>query len=370
MRPATAPPRTFEIKKLQVFNDFLGKWDDLVRADQLTHGAQLYCFQPNVVDLQAVCHTFSSSAHTHTHARTQDLPQVRQPRHPMAQSVGGGAPGAAPGGASSPYPLQPMHASLPRITATGEREHVATERKVQIVFQELDTSDKGYLDYGDLERGFKDRGLHFAVNTIGELFHKADLNRDGRIMFDEWQTWALVYPNTLDAMYYRGKGTGEEAQITAALEELMARNQADSLAHELLNDLLKKSPTPLHVGYTVKSLNRFLAPIAQALNQDPERDVRPDIQRAQNDLNMDVQERERKVPEYENELRLAQERRHVLEQQEMNLLEHEIRLERTREQMRSQEMKYQEAETLFNNKASETNSPRRARRAIPPVVNP
>eukprot|EP01064_Diplonema_japonicum_P017007 TRINITY_DN2505_c4_g1_i1.p1 TRINITY_DN2505_c4_g1~~TRINITY_DN2505_c4_g1_i1.p1 ORF type:complete len:402 (+),score=123.44 TRINITY_DN2505_c4_g1_i1:79-1284(+) len=350
MKPPTAVSRTFQISRMQVYNDELGKWDDLHRTEQLAPNSQVYCFQPHIVDTQA------------------DLPRVRQPKHPGG--AGGQqsyAPAASP--AYQQYPpstsYQPLPSQQPQQHASAlrglkERPHVDLEEKVRIVFGELDTNAKQFLDYGDLERGFKSRALNFAVNTIGELFHKADENRDGRIMFDEWISWCNIYPNTLDAMYYRGKDTGEEAEIRKKIKQIQDMKEADHLAHDLMNDLLQRSATPGQLGNGVMSLNRYLGPAAQALHADPSRDVRPDIQRAIEDLSTEAANRERQLPELDNQLRAAQERRQTLENQEMNLLEQEIRLERQRDAMRAQQAKYSEAEQLFNSKANETGSPRRA----------
>lgn len=348
VKPPGAPVRMFQVGRLQVFNDASSRWDDLTRPDQLTHHAQVYCFQPNIPDIQS------------------DLPAPRPAQHPDAQRTlqGHSASPAPPG-----YGAPPPGAAGGMAAMFGDRPHVPAQEKLQMVFRELDANGKGFLDYGDLERGFKQRGLHFAVNTIGELFHKADLNRDGRIEFREWEKWAEVYPNTLDAMYYRGRDTGEEAQIRNQMQDMQQTNDADQLAQDLLADMLRRAGSSQQLGNTVKSLHRYLGPAAQALAADPNRDVRPDVQRALEDLNREMGQRERMMPELEQRMRAAQERRHILEQQEMNLLEQEIRLERQRDAMRAQEAKYQEAETMFNSKADGLGSPRRARRVIGAAVN-
>lgn len=348
VKPPNAAPRPFTVGRMQVFNDAASRWEDLNRAEQLTHHAQVYVFQPNIPDIQS------------------DLPAPRQASHPDAQRVQSGGAGYG----ASPSPGYGGVGGVGHSNLLGERPHVPGHEKVQTVFRELDGNGKGFLDYGDLERSFKQRGLHFAVNTIGELFHKADLNRDGRIEFREWEKWAEVYPNTLDAMYYRGKDTGEEAQVRNQMRDVQEANDADQLAQDLLADLLRRAGTSPQLGQAVLSLNRYLGPAAQAVAADRNRDVRPDIQRALEDLNREMGNRERMMPELEQRLRAAQERRHILEQQEMNLLEQEIRLERQRDAMRAQEAKYMEAETMFNSKADGLGSPRRARRVIPAAVNP
>eukprot|EP01065_Artemidia_motanka_P003682 TRINITY_DN1174_c1_g2_i1.p1 TRINITY_DN1174_c1_g2~~TRINITY_DN1174_c1_g2_i1.p1 ORF type:complete len:397 (+),score=142.96 TRINITY_DN1174_c1_g2_i1:96-1286(+) len=343
VKPPNAPARPFTVGRLQVFDDTSSRWEQLVGTEQLQHHSQVYVFQPHVPDVQS------------------DLPAPRPASHPDAQRAQH-APSASPGQTAGWGPstaIGRMH---------GERAHVPTGDKVQTVFRELDSSGKGFLDYGDMERGIKQRGLHFAVNTLGELFHKADLNRDGRIEYREWEKWAEVYPNTLDALYYRGKDTGEEAVIRAQITEAQDASAADQLAQELLADLLQRSSSSGQLGHAVQALHRYLGPPAQALAADRTRDVRPDIQRALEELNREMGARERTMPDLEQRLRVAQERRQTLEQQELNLLEQEIRLERQRDAMRAQEAKYMEAETMFNSKADGLGSPRRARRVIPAAV--
>eukprot|EP01062_Namystynia_karyoxenos_P023136 TRINITY_DN188_c1_g4_i1.p1 TRINITY_DN188_c1_g4~~TRINITY_DN188_c1_g4_i1.p1 ORF type:complete len:429 (+),score=158.95 TRINITY_DN188_c1_g4_i1:86-1288(+) len=347
VKPPNSPVRPFTVGRIQVFNDATSRWEDLARPDQLQHHSQIYIFQPNIPDIQS------------------DLPAPRPASHPDAQRVA-----AHPGGSPSPAGYGGYnHPHQSAIGGLAERPHVPSHEKAQVVFRELDTNGKGFVDYGDLERGFKQRGLHFAVNTIGELFHKADLNRDGRIEYREWEKWAEVYPNTLDAMYYRGKDTGEEAQVRNQMREVQEQNDADQLAQDVLADMLRRAGTSDQLAQCVKSLNRHIGPAAHAVAADPRRDVRPDLQRALEDINRDMGARERMMPELEQRLRAAQERRHILEQQEMNLLEQEIRLERQRDAMRAQEAKYQEAESMFNSKADGLGSPRRARRIIPASVD-
>eukprot|EP01065_Artemidia_motanka_P003681 TRINITY_DN1174_c1_g1_i1.p2 TRINITY_DN1174_c1_g1~~TRINITY_DN1174_c1_g1_i1.p2 ORF type:complete len:400 (+),score=181.64 TRINITY_DN1174_c1_g1_i1:65-1264(+) len=343
VKPPGSPVRPFTVRSLQVFNDGATRWEELMRAEQLQHHSQIYIFQPGIPDVQS------------------DLPAPRPASHPDAQRPAGAAP--SPGYSAAPGSRGPVAAMY-----GAERPNISSAEKLPCVFRELDANGKGFVDYGDLERGFKQRGLHFAVNTVGELFHKADLNRDGRIEMHEWEKWAEVYPNTLDAMYFRGRDTGEEAQVRNHIRDIQDQNDADQLAQTLLAEMLRRAVTNQQLASCIKSMHRNLAPAAQAVAADPSRDVRPDIQRALEDLNREIGNRERSMPDLEQQLRVAQERRHVLEQQEMNLLEQEIRLERQRDAMRAQEAKYMEAEHMFNSKADGLGSPRRARRIIPASV--
>eukprot|EP01060_Flectonema_neradi_P018051 TRINITY_DN2486_c1_g1_i10.p1 TRINITY_DN2486_c1_g1~~TRINITY_DN2486_c1_g1_i10.p1 ORF type:complete len:482 (+),score=78.21 TRINITY_DN2486_c1_g1_i10:64-1509(+) len=273
---AMKSPTVFQISRTQFFNDSLVRWEDLTTMDQLRPGSQLYCHQPNIMDIQA------------------DLPQAVRAQHPMGGCVG-------PPSTCSP--------SRTDFTALNKYGHVDLETKLQYVFQKLDTNKKGFLDYGDLERGYKQLRLGLSDNTVGEMFHKADYNRDGRIEMSEWINWGLVYPNVASIMYYRSCDVDKEG--------------IDS--------------------------NKDLKSLPSAADGDHEKEK----------------------AEEEDQPTAAAQRKYLTEASEMTLIEQEIRMERTRDQMRAQEARLAEAQSLYNAACYEVGSSRRAEQGllstIPPV---
>lgn len=334
VRPAGAPvpAEGFRVSRVQIYDDVLLKWVDLISSTQLHEYDQLYVFQPQSpwqVDTQ------------------QDLPAPRPPSDPQYQqpAAGGGAPpqqasyqqpfaavpapqqqayaapGAPPSYAAAPPPpaqdgYQPRTQHVPGSGASPE------EDRVRAVFDATDSSRKGYFEYAEMERLFRERGLDFSVNTVGELFYKADLDRDGRVVFEEWANWARIYPNTLECLWHRGQDTPEEAAIRKELQN--AQNQiAANQAREA-------------------QIRRELDAL-----EGQNRGLRDDVARGNAAANE------------------AANRRSVLDPQERELIEEEIKLERQRDQMRMSQARFAEASARFNRGEQQKGSPRRAREAVP-----
>ena len=205
LRPqgAECPPEGIRVSRLQVYDDVLLKWVDLISSTQMHEYDQIYVFQPQTpwaIDTQ------------------QDLPaprppsggvsvaQVHPPPHHTQQQQYASQP--------APYAVSSVPAAQQGYSgANAERNDLPGAEKVRIVFEEIDHQRRGFIDHSDFERAFRERGLDFSANTIGELFYKADLNRDGKVTYDEWQNFGLIYPNTVDCMYFKGRNTSEEAEI-------------------------------------------------------------------------------------------------------------------------------------------------------------
>jgi len=333
---ATQPPpgmtvQEFRVSRVQIYDDVLLKWVDLVSSTQLHEYDQVYVFQP-----QTQWHSDSQ----------QDLPAPRPPtggqgypsqQYPPQQQYSQPQYSQQPAG----YPSQqavPYHQQYPsagydaaprahpgafQMSGPGQRPDAPPEQKADAVFRDMDPQGKGYLEYAELERTFREVGLDFSSNTVGELFYKADLNRDSRVSLDEWQNWCRIYPNTLDCMYFRAKNTGEEGMILAELR----RNQDQIAANE----------------QQAAQLRRELAELAQ--NSETCRQRAGDQERMLNDA-------------------LAQ--RMQLTAEERDLLEEEIKLERQRDQMRLQQARFKEVSDRFDRDHIAKGSPRRAR-DVPPA---
>lgn len=149
-RPVGVPDLPFRVEAVQVYDDILRRWVDLYSASQLYHGVQLFCFQP------------ASPWHND---QPGDLPP----------------------------PTTCIRADLPRVTP-------ALSEKLRSVFFRCDKG-KGFVTYSDLIDAFQDSGMLWSHSTVGDYFTVADLNRNGRITYDEWVDFALRYPHVIDGLY-------------------------------------------------------------------------------------------------------------------------------------------------------------------------
>ena len=243
--PNMAAIDQFVVSRVQIYDDVNNSWVDLSSPQQLHEFDQLYCFQPLNPwqnDLQ------------------KDLPPPRPPTVPVPFTGGGGAwsgqqqqqqqPVSQPALAAAPLqlsyqqpqapPSQPqmysggglpqpicMSPLTPRTThtrthththtalaaASGERPNIPLEERIRVSFQEIDEQRKGWVDSTELERAFRNRGIDFSASTVNELFQKADGMREGRLDAQKWHHFATVYPNTVDAVYYRGRDMRSEQHL-------------------------------------------------------------------------------------------------------------------------------------------------------------
>lgn len=333
LKPANAPAHHFSISRIQIYDDVLLKWADLQAAQQLHEYDQLYCFQPQSpwqVDQQ------------------KDLPAPRPPsrqppsgfgvpayRPPSAVAAPAAPPSvpavqtwanppAAP--AYNQYQndqrLQPLTQGLsqPRGTAllARERPNIPDSDRQACAFTELDEGTKGFISPEEMEKGFRARGIDFSSNTVQELFTKGDFKRDGRLDREEWQSFCGIYPNTVDAVYYRGR---------------------DLAAEQSMRDNMGQTQRDLEAGRQKEQELRAAA----------------DAQAQQN------QALARQLQEQEQQLREAAERRNLLEQQERALIEQEVKLERQKDALRHSMHKFKETAMAFDRDAADHGSPRRSR---------
>ena len=367
LKPAGYPTLEVKVSRIQIYDDTYLKWMDLVSSTQLHEYDQLYVFQPQSpwhVDLQkdlpaprvptgtpastsvAAARVVPTpqqfaqpvamspvagqvpSLHQPLFASTSPIVQQPQPIHtqqtiipqqpPPQQTVSIFPPAVVAG---TPQQLLHQPAGLPQPVGPAlvnrERANLPIEQKIQVVFKELDTAGKGFLDYGDFERGFRNRGIDFSSTTIQELFSKGDTNRDTRIDWGEWVSWTGLYPNTLEIIYYRGMDTADDATLQhqrKSTEDAIERNKARE------GDLLRQ----------LEECQREYTSLVQQMNG------------------------------YESQTREASTRRTLLEQQERDLLEQEIKLERQKDQLRASQYRFQEVAQTFDHSANVQGSPRRA----------
>ena len=283
------PGYHFTVNRVQIYDDVVLKWVDLISTQQLHEYDQVYVFQPQ----------------TPWHIDTQqDLPAPRPPSAPVA----GGAPQSSVHGGGAAWPVAGPVGPSPAHPG-GERPNIPTQEKVSVVFKELDVHAKGYLEYPEFERALRERGLDFSSNTLGELFYKADLNRDNQVTFDEWVNWAQIYPNTLETLYFRSKDTSEEAQLRGQIQRAHDQIASNKSRIEMLQrELEQNAAASSGLQGQVSALQGQLAEAGQKRQQ------------------LTVDERE--------------------------LLEEEIKMERQRDQMRMQQARFHEVTEKFNRGAA------------------
>ena len=155
----------FKTQRMQIYDDRELRWVDLIDSVQLQHNrTQVYAFRADSF-----------------------MPDVQQ-RMPAPRP-------STLGLVNNDFSSSPTRRiQSPATTNTNE--------KVSVTHRFLGGATKHYLTFDDLESGFSTLGFDFAPVTVQEMFSKADVNRDHKITFDEWHSWAQRYPNTHDVIYF------------------------------------------------------------------------------------------------------------------------------------------------------------------------
>eukprot|EP01065_Artemidia_motanka_P028461 TRINITY_DN33834_c0_g1_i1.p1 TRINITY_DN33834_c0_g1~~TRINITY_DN33834_c0_g1_i1.p1 ORF type:complete len:360 (+),score=148.52 TRINITY_DN33834_c0_g1_i1:67-1146(+) len=299
---SAAPVRPFRVGRLQIYDEVLAKWVDLISSTQLHEFDQVYVFEP------------------HSMWQLEEQKDLPPPRPPLRQPGSPPAPPrsvpdlSTPAAVCSPPGAQAAPSRLP----PGWAPATARSEKAQQVLEELDVAGRGFLEYGDFELGLQQRGLDLAVSTIGEIYDKADLNCDGKVCPEEWHRWAAVFPNILESLWFHSRDCVEELTVRRRVDELDAQMRGNAQRKEqLLRELA--------------ALEAADAGLAQQRQQA--RETAADAAR----------------------------RRVQLSQEERDLIEEEIKMERQRDHMRAQESRFRQVSDKFNRDAATKGSPRRAR---------
>eukprot|EP01059_Diplonema_ambulator_P010031 TRINITY_DN1_c0_g1_i1.p1 TRINITY_DN1_c0_g1~~TRINITY_DN1_c0_g1_i1.p1 ORF type:complete len:557 (+),score=201.67 TRINITY_DN1_c0_g1_i1:55-1671(+) len=174
-RPAGYPDTPFKIETFQLFDDTLLRWVDLYNEQQLRHGVQLWCFQPESI----------------WHSDAQGVIPTAQ-RAPVTWTTPLGSPRRA------------------RIAADAGVPPTLSE-KLRSVFFQIDGQNKGYLLFNDLENAFRRCDMAFTQGTAGDLFTLADQNRSQHITYDEWVNFAVKCPSVVDALFFKMRDMGHDA---------------------------------------------------------------------------------------------------------------------------------------------------------------
>eukprot|EP00759_Apiculatamorpha_spiralis_P057978 PhF_6_TR8896/c0_g1_i1/m.14059 len=235
-RPTGYPDIPFRVQTFQVYDDVLMRWVDLYHTDQLTNGCQAYAFQPDTIwnpDLQG---TIPIPKETITWASTVGSP--RRARLPQDHGV-----------------------------------PPSSSEKLRAVFAELDIGNKGYVLYSDLRAAFQRNDMEFTYSTVGELFNRADANRDGNISYEEWVRFAIDYPNLIDALFFRSRdGTVTRPYYTSVTDELLSQRRARELELDRMYRDAEYSRRRAEVEQTYASARRELEVAQEQLQASARRE--------------------------------------------------------------------------------------------------
>eukprot|EP01059_Diplonema_ambulator_P017585 TRINITY_DN295_c0_g2_i1.p1 TRINITY_DN295_c0_g2~~TRINITY_DN295_c0_g2_i1.p1 ORF type:complete len:637 (+),score=205.14 TRINITY_DN295_c0_g2_i1:82-1911(+) len=230
-RPAGMPVTPFTIHRIQVFDERMEMWVDLVSSTQLADYCQIYVFQrespwhkdtpgripppvrPSQVQPVPMQH-YSPSAFSHPSSPM--LMETSIPRHaaPLTYSASPYRPAPVP--VSPPVDVNVRGLSPPRAHmqdfTPGDNmapEVITHSEKVRVVFDELDRRKARSISYEDWNTVFTKLRLMipdgpFSEETCSDLFYKkADKNEDTYVSFSEFQLFCETYPKLLDSLYFR-----------------------------------------------------------------------------------------------------------------------------------------------------------------------
>jgi hypothetical protein len=279
LRPPGEPFAPFRVDRLQIFDDRLAQWVDLLATNQLVEFGQVYAFQrdaPATEVQQQIppARLPSSRASAGSPTRRGGAPVATSPIRPLAAS--GSLPYAERSYASASSAAR--HVSPPRATSprrglaplaarvshkvTNPRASFATsqasvnqrmpenpshETKLRLTFDEMDLNKNRVVEMEEFRRTFAALKVDFSAATVSDLFGRADSDRDGVVSFHDFSNFGMNYPTLLDSLYFRFREQYEEGRRkqvvdsqNAALEEARRRQeqsrlQADDARRDLDN---------------------------------------------------------------------------------------------------------------------------------------
>eukprot|EP01063_Lacrimia_lanifica_P038854 TRINITY_DN836_c0_g1_i1.p2 TRINITY_DN836_c0_g1~~TRINITY_DN836_c0_g1_i1.p2 ORF type:complete len:367 (+),score=125.04 TRINITY_DN836_c0_g1_i1:166-1266(+) len=237
-RPAGYPDVPFKAQTFQVYDAILLRWVDVYTAAQLSHGCQLFVFQP-----PSIWHSDSQGIIPEAKDNVTWMTPAGSPRQQRVHMDTGVAPGLA--------------------------------EKLRCVYYDMDCDGKGFATYEDLRAAFARADMETVYATVSELFVLADENRDGELAYDEWIRFAIKYPNVVDGLYYRvreGGGAGAAAPhatpagaaLLRAPPGLLPNTPFDKRGQRPLVDL--GNPLPFFPHHTASPAEEYRRQTAAVLN--------------------------------------------------------------------------------------------------------
>ena len=190
-RPPGYPDIPFEAQTFQLFDHLQETWSDLFSSQQMSHGMQLYCFQPESL--------WHSDIQDGLPPHTQILPFVsigtRSARKPCDKGI------------------PPSRSEMVRST-----------------FADSDIGNKGFLTFTDFRSALERCDMNPASCSVEALFTEVDQDCDGHVSYEEWVKFALKprYGDFVMAMYHRFRDvwTGQRGRPTAQDKALASKREA------------------------------------------------------------------------------------------------------------------------------------------------
>jgi solute carrier family 25 phosphate transporter 23/24/25/41 len=71
---------------------------------------------------------------------------------------------------------------------------IATERELRRLFDKIDTSHNGKLEFEEVQHALEVSGIVIHPSILRSFFDSVDSNRDGVIEFNEWRDFLLLVP--------------------------------------------------------------------------------------------------------------------------------------------------------------------------------
>eukprot|EP01061_Rhynchopus_euleeides_P023828 TRINITY_DN38621_c0_g1_i1.p1 TRINITY_DN38621_c0_g1~~TRINITY_DN38621_c0_g1_i1.p1 ORF type:complete len:328 (+),score=149.68 TRINITY_DN38621_c0_g1_i1:71-985(+) len=174
MKPVGQKRGVFRLQCLQIYDEVLRRWVDLLSSTQLHDWAQLYVFQndsPSQLDLQA------------------QLPATRPIR-------------SVPNGNEAEALWQ--------------------------LFQDIDVNGNGYIERDELQRVFSVLGMfEFSEPQVDDFFVKADSNRDGVLSYAEFSKFSCSHPHVAEALFKAGKRYLEAVKLKDQERAYLQRKQEE-----------------------------------------------------------------------------------------------------------------------------------------------
>eukprot|EP01065_Artemidia_motanka_P016749 TRINITY_DN20358_c0_g1_i1.p1 TRINITY_DN20358_c0_g1~~TRINITY_DN20358_c0_g1_i1.p1 ORF type:complete len:569 (+),score=230.71 TRINITY_DN20358_c0_g1_i1:58-1707(+) len=206
------PVTPFKILRVQVFDERIEMWVDLVSAGQLHDRCQCYCFQEK------------SGWHSDAPG---PIPPPTQPVHQAARE-----------GTEAPelHSMSPVRRKPDRT----EPADPSPQQRSRSAFGLLSVHGGGRVSASEWTSAFGRLGLGggggaFSDETVHDLFTQADQNGDGYVCSADWDQFAERHPQLADAVHYRNRAAERERlrdDNVVAAEQMLSDLEARCSAAE------------------------------------------------------------------------------------------------------------------------------------------